>query len=83
MPFNRQRSRPRLGYRLIGLLLVVVVLSPGCSESQPAPDEKAKNAPPAPPVSPQDAAKKSGRPIPKSIKDRSQTVNPSPPDSAK
>jgi hypothetical protein len=56
-----------VGCSLLGLGLLV-----GCdASSQPKPDETAKNAPPVSPKPIQDIAKKSGRPIPKSIKDRS------------
>ncbi len=57
-----------VGCSLLGLGLLV-----GCDPaSQPRPDETAKNAPPPVPPKPiQDIAKKAGRPIPKSIKDRS------------
>ncbi len=61
-----------------GQLIAAVVLgtalglSPlGCGESMPAPDETAKNAPPAPPKPPNNAVKGGRGLVPKSIKDRS------------
>lgn len=57
--------------RLLAFFVIATAgILQGCGESVPAPDETAKNAPPAPPKKIQDIAKKKGGLIPKSIKER-------------
>lgn len=65
------RRRSPLLPSLAACLSLAVVVSPGCGEAVPPPDESARPQKIETPKAVQAAAKKAGRPIPKSIKDRS------------
>ena len=70
MKFSSLKSLTFASRLKVVVIAVAAVLLPGCSDSGPAPDETAKNAPPAPPKDPN--AKKKGATVKvKSIKDRS------------
>lgn len=65
-----RRPSPRRSLAVACLSLAALVFS-GCGEAVPTPDESVQPQKVETPKAVQAAAKKAGRPIPKSIKDRS------------